>query len=163
MLSSWDESSTYSGLGSGIQTNDIEAAAVKELTIDAGDLGWISLSGLEATVQAWSDGETNYGWAFISDDADSWVFASSEDANASLRPYLIIDYTPVNNAPAASANTVSTTEDNAYNFSAGDFTFSDTEGDSLVSATITNLSLAGGSLTHSGGTAVISGDTLTAA
>ena len=40
---------------------------------------------------------------------------------------------------------------------------SDTEGDSLVSATITNLSLAGGTLTHSGGTTVSSGDTLTVA
>ena len=42
-------------------------------------------------------------------------------------------------------------------------TFTDSEGDSLVSATITNLSLGGGTLTYSGSTALTSGDTLTAA
>ena len=70
---------------------------------------------------------------------------------------------PPNEVPVATANTVSTTENTAYNFSAGDFTFSDTEGDSLVSATITNLALGGGTLTYSGGTTLNSGDTLTAA
>ena len=71
--------------------------------------------------------------------------------------------TPVNDVPVANANTVTTTEDNAYNFTAADFTFSDVESDSLVSARITNLILGGGTLTYGGGTAVISGNTLTAA
>ena len=70
---------------------------------------------------------------------------------------------PTNEAPVATANTVSTPENTAYSFSAGDFTFSDTEGDSLVSATITNLALGGGTLTYGGGTTLNSGDTLTAA
>lgn len=68
-----------------------------------------------------------------------------------------------NEVPVATANTVSTPENTAYNFAAGDFTFSDTEGDSLVSATITSLSLGGGALTYSGGTTLNAGDTLTAA
>jgi len=70
---------------------------------------------------------------------------------------------PTNEVPEATANTVSTPENTAYSFSAGDFTFSDTEGDSLVSATITNLALGGGTLTYSGGTPLNDGDTLTAA
>ncbi|MGB5676410.1 MAG: DUF2341 domain-containing protein, partial [Gammaproteobacteria bacterium] len=70
---------------------------------------------------------------------------------------------PVNDVPVATANTVTTSEDNVYSFSATDFTFTDVEGDSPISATITNLSLAGGTLTHSGGTVVNSGDTLSAA
>jgi VCBS repeat-containing protein len=74
-----------------------------------------------------------------------------------------INVTAVNDVPVAIASTVSTTEDNAYAFSTVDFTYFDTEGDVLVSATITNLSLAGGTLTHSGGTTVNSGDTLSAA
>ena len=69
----------------------------------------------------------------------------------------------VNEVPVATANTVSTTENTAYNFTVTDFTFTDSEGDSLVSATITNLSLGGGSLTYSGGTPLNGGDTLTAA
>jgi len=69
----------------------------------------------------------------------------------------------VNDVPVATANTVSTQENTAYNFAAGDFTFSDTEGDNLVSATITNLALGGGTLTYSGGTPLNGGDTLTTA
>ena len=69
----------------------------------------------------------------------------------------------VNDVPVASASTVSTSEDNAYSFGVGDFTYSDVEGDSLVSVTITNLNLAGGTLEHSGGTTVINGMTITAA
>ena len=69
----------------------------------------------------------------------------------------------VNDLPVASANTVNTAEDTVYNFTSADFTFSDVEGDALVSATITNLFLAGGTLTHSGGIVVNNGNTLTAA
>ena len=74
-----------------------------------------------------------------------------------------ITVTAVNDVPVATANTVTTTEDTAYSFSAADFTFTDTEGNALVSATISNLNLNGGTLSHSGGVAVNSGDTLTAA
>ena len=69
----------------------------------------------------------------------------------------------VNEVPQATANTVFTTENTPYNFVVSDFTFSDSEGDSLVSATLNNLSLAGGALTHSSGTPVSNTDTLTAA
>ncbi len=71
--------------------------------------------------------------------------------------------TAVNDIPVANANTVTTAEDNAYTFSVADFTYSDVEGDSLVAARITNISLGGGTLTHSGGIAVANGNTLTAA
>jgi len=68
----------------------------------------------------------------------------------------------VNEAPQAIANSVSTTENIPYSFMASDFTFSDNEDDSLVSATLSSLSLGGGSLTHSGSTAVNNADTLSA-
>ena len=71
--------------------------------------------------------------------------------------------TPVNDVPVANTNTVTTLEDNAYNFTAADFTFSDVESDSLVSARITNLLLGGGTLTYNGGIDVADGNTLTAA
>ena len=74
-----------------------------------------------------------------------------------------LDWSGVNEAPQAIANTVSTTENIPYNFVASDFTFSDNEDDSLVSATFSSLSLGGGTLTHSSGTSVSSSDTLTAA
>ena len=76
-----------------------------------------------------------------------------------------LDWPGTNEPPQATANTVSTTENTPYNFVSGDFTFSDSEGDSLVSATLSNLSLGGGggTLTHSSGTPVNDSDTLTAA
>ena len=87
-----------------------------------------------------------------------------DDAGAGVvTAQMSIDVTAVNDVPVATANTVSTIEDIAYSFTAADFTYTDVEGDALVSATITNLSLAGGTLTHSGGTAVNNGDTLTSA
>ena len=69
----------------------------------------------------------------------------------------------VNEVPQAIANTVSTTENTPYNFMVSDFTFSDNEGDSLVSATLSGLSLGSGTLTHSSGTPVSDPDMLTAA
>ncbi|MDX2504375.1 MAG: DUF5011 domain-containing protein [Gammaproteobacteria bacterium] len=74
-----------------------------------------------------------------------------------------IDWSGVNEVPLAVANTVTTIENIPYNFMASDFTFSDSEGDSLVSATLNNLSLGGGTLTHSSGTPVSDPGTLTAA
>jgi hypothetical protein len=74
-----------------------------------------------------------------------------------------LDWAGVNEPPQAIANTVTTTENIPYSFMASDLTFSDSEGDSLVSATLSSLSLGGGTLTHSSGTAVSNADTLTAA
>ena len=90
---------------------------------------------------------------FTVNDADAGVTAAQMD----------IDVTPVNDAPVATASTVSTAEDTAYTFGVADFTYADVEGDALVSVTVTNLNLAGGTLEHSGGTAVTDGMTLTAA
>ena len=51
--------------------------------------------------------------------------------------------TPVNDAPAGADNSVATTEDDAYTFSAGDFGFSDTDGHVLESVQITELPATG--------------------
>ena len=69
----------------------------------------------------------------------------------------------VNDVPVATASAVITNEDTAHTFGIGDFTYSDVEGDSLVSVMITNLNLAGGTLEHSGGTPVTNGMTLSSA
>ncbi|MEE9492937.1 MAG: DUF4347 domain-containing protein [Gammaproteobacteria bacterium] len=74
-----------------------------------------------------------------------------------------ITVSAVNDVPVAVTNTVSTMEGTAHIFLTSDFTFSDVEGDSLVSVTFSNLSLAGGTLEHSGSTPVTNGITLTAA
>ena len=71
--------------------------------------------------------------------------------------------TAVNDVPVATANSVTTPEDTPFSFAATDFTFSDVENNALVSVTFSNINLAGGTLTHSGGIDVSNGMTLTAA
>ncbi|MGR6798829.1 DUF4347 domain-containing protein [Sphaerotilus sulfidivorans] len=88
----WSESSTHASLVNGIQADGSDAEA-SGITIDAGLSGWINISGLAAAVQAWVDGAPNFGWAIVSDAADTWAFASSESADAMLRPYLTVAYT----------------------------------------------------------------------
>ena len=63
---------------------------------------------------------------------------------------MAIAVTPVNDAPVATGGAVTTQEDVPHIFDAAEFRFSDVEGDAVQSITITNLSLAGGVLTHSG-------------
>ncbi len=95
MLSNWDESSTWDSMTTGISTDDIEAKSLGDATVPTPDaLGSITITGLSAALQAWSDGDTNYGWAILSDDTNGWGFASSENGTSSLRPVLSVDYTP---------------------------------------------------------------------
>ena len=93
MLSSWTEASTWNSLTSGVQANNVEAATSITYTVDAGVGGWITITGLTSTVQAWSDGATNNGWALLGDGADNWTFHSSEFATVALRPYLTVAFT----------------------------------------------------------------------
>ncbi|MCK6402817.1 MAG: putative Ig domain-containing protein, partial [Sphaerotilus natans subsp. sulfidivorans] len=88
----WSESSTHASLVNGIQADGSDAEA-SGITIDAGLSGWINISGLAAAVQAWVDGAPNFGWAIVSDAADTWAFASSESVDLALRPYLTVAYT----------------------------------------------------------------------
>jgi hypothetical protein len=70
----------------------------------------------------------------------------------------------VNDVPVAVGGSTDALEDIEHIIPLSAFKFSDVEGDSLQSITVTNLALAGGTLTHSGGTVVVSnGMTVTAA
>ncbi|MCA9036957.1 MAG: hypothetical protein KDA91_17600, partial [Planctomycetaceae bacterium] len=93
MLSTWSEASTWNTTVNGIQVDGAEASLAIEATIDAGQSGWVTITGLQDTVQQWADGSDNYGWAVISAAADNWIFESSESATVALRPYLAIEYT----------------------------------------------------------------------
>jgi len=109
------------------------------------------------------DGSFTYTPVVDFNGVDTFTYHAHDGSGDSNIATVTIRVDPVNDVPVATANTVSTVENSPYSFAAGNFTFSDVEGDSLVSATITNLSLAGGTLTHSGGTPVNNNDTLTAA
>ena len=93
MLATWSESSTWNSLTGGISTDDVEAASIADAVIPNPEIIETKvLTGLESTVQAWSDGATNHGWMLKSDSADGWFFTSSEDFNIGLRPKLTVEY-----------------------------------------------------------------------
>ncbi len=74
-----------------------------------------------------------------------------------------VNVTAVNDGPVAQASTVTTNEDQAKTFAVTDFGFTDVEGDSLASITISSLTLASGDTLTLSGTDVTAGQTITAA
>ena len=131
MLMNWNESSTWNTTGSGVQTNDAEAASTAASTLgDPATSGAQTFTGLEATLQAWSDGATNYGWVIVSDSDNGWDFASSEAVVASERPQLTISYTLAtseNDLSVATNDTAVTDENTAVII---DLTTNDTDAES---------------------------------
>ena len=106
VLKSWTEGATYNSLGSGVALDDTEVSSVADTTVDApGATGSQLVNGLEESLQAWSDGAANLGWAISGDNATNWAFSSSEATTASQRPMLLVSYTP----PAAATVELRTT------------------------------------------------------
>jgi len=100
MLSPWSESSTWTSLGAGIQTDDVEAAVASLGSVGANNSGSNVAIGLlnfnvAAAVQAWANGQTNHGFAFIPFPAgtDGIDFRSSEYITVADRPLLIVNFT----------------------------------------------------------------------
>ncbi len=56
MLSSWSEASTWNSLVSGIQANNSEASSTVLQTINAGQAGWVTITGITSVVQGWANG-----------------------------------------------------------------------------------------------------------
>ena len=94
MLIDWDESSTWNSLGAGLQAGSEFASAADSVLSAPTSAGQQALTGLEATLQGWSDGAANYGWAITSDSNNGIDFTSSEGGTVALRPVLTVDYTP---------------------------------------------------------------------
>lgn len=110
MLVDWDsEFSTWNSMGAGIQTDDVEARSTYESQLGvaaaSGDTGNGVLGiGVTADVQAWVNGETNYGWAWptwIGAGTDGMGFSPSEATNVDVRPRLRVLWVPTN-TPTAS-------------------------------------------------------------
>jgi hypothetical protein len=65
-----------------------------------------------------------------------WYTIRDQDLNTSSPVSVSITVVPVNDLPTAANNTVTTSEDSPYTFTAADFNFSDNDGDSLASVRI---------------------------
>ncbi|GAA4652839.1 VCBS domain-containing protein [Kistimonas scapharcae] len=70
-------------------------------------------------------------------------YVMSDDEGATSESTATITVTGTNDAPVATDNTFTLAEDNSYTFSATDFGFTDVDGDSLHSVTITQAPTAG--------------------
>ncbi len=129
MLVSWDDSVTWNNAfgGNGIQADDAEASSTVTDSTSGVATGQLQVD-LTALVQAWADGETNYGFALLPLGSDGVDFYTSDYVfNEALRPTLTVEFVrPVtvsivaadatageNNGDATFSFTVSRTGDTA--------------------------------------------------
>ncbi|MCL4798729.1 MAG: DUF4347 domain-containing protein, partial [Burkholderiales bacterium] len=105
MLVAWDEgSATWNSLGDGLDAGTDYAAAADATVPNPNATGAVTVAGLEGSLQAWANGDSNYGWAIVTDDTDGWDFDTSEDGSSANRPLLTATYVPpVNAAPVLDA------------------------------------------------------------
>lgn len=95
MKTDWNESvatwNTFGPVG-GIQTDGVEAEQVADFTL--GDTATTGLKDLDVltSVQAWSNGIDNHGWAVIQYSSNGWDMETSEAATN--QPKLVVDFTP---------------------------------------------------------------------
>ncbi len=113
MLIPWDaDGVSWSSMGEGVSLDDGEAKAVwysqigvTNLSGDTG-IGTIKVSVLP-DVQAWVDGEANYGWVmpcwYMNESAsrDLTVFSPCEATNIDARPRLLVRWVPADTASAS--------------------------------------------------------------
>ena len=88
MRTKWSESDTWSSFGSGVQTNDIEAAATVDAKTGATRTGTTTVD-VTKSVAAWVGGAANLGWVFVPAGSNGWDFSSSEGATP---PKLTVAY-----------------------------------------------------------------------
>ncbi|HPM81731.1 MAG TPA: DNRLRE domain-containing protein, partial [Candidatus Anammoximicrobium sp.] len=85
----------------GVQADDAEARTAYDSQIGVaalnGATGIVPTQiGVTADVQAWADGQANYGWAFLPwpNGTDGWAFSPSEATNPADRPLLRVEWLP---------------------------------------------------------------------
>src|SRR5262245_29812996 len=96
MLVPWKRTATWNSLVAGVTADGLEAAR----KVDSFTFGKIAANSSDIpfevtdTVQAWVNGEVNYGWVFINTGTNGWDFYTSEFDDVKQRPRLIVEFTP---------------------------------------------------------------------
>jgi len=94
---------TWDAFNNGIQVDGTEALGVADVSTGAIDVGSRDLD-VTMSLQAWSNGEANFGWAFMGGGKDGWDFYS---AQGKITPKLTVTYTTdPSTPPAAGINIV---------------------------------------------------------
>ncbi len=89
MLIPWDQATvTWNSLVDGVTADGIEVAT----QIDATTANGLGAIDVRASLQAWSDGQANNGWAFLSTGTDGVDMGSSESGSP---PQLSVVFVPV--------------------------------------------------------------------
>lgn len=94
MCSPWDVSATWNSMVSGISADGNEATPFRDgltfgnIVMDKQSI----IFDVTATVQAWSNGDPNYGWAFLPTGGNGWDFYSSDWPDAAFRPTLVVEF-----------------------------------------------------------------------
>ncbi len=91
MLQPWADTDTWNSRGAGVQADGHEARSAIDLATGFVQTG-VRQFDVTASVQAWANGETNNGWAFLPVDFDGWDFHSAEGVT---KPLLTVTYTSV--------------------------------------------------------------------
>jgi hypothetical protein len=91
MLKNWDGSATWDQFDNGIDLPGTEYDPSPDATLDTIAVG-VRIIDVTGRVAAWSSGQPNYGWVFLSTSGDGWQFASSEDLAVSRRPRLDVTF-----------------------------------------------------------------------
>lgn len=107
MIATWDESSTWTSLSSGISYNGTEAATTSTAAVlnpGANTAGALVNFDVTPDMQWWADnlGTSTRGWAIkpcsnagappVTGCTDGWLFDSSETATVANRPLLTVTY-----------------------------------------------------------------------
>jgi hypothetical protein len=96
MLVPWKRTTTWNSMVSGVTADGLEASR----KVDSFTFGNIPATSAEIpfavtdTVQAWVNGDPNYGWVFIDTGTNGWDFYTSEFEEVSQRPKLVVEFTP---------------------------------------------------------------------
>jgi len=91
----WNHRSSWNTLGDGLPRDGVDVAIVADALVSGTTTTGIkTITGIEETLQAWSDGAVNNGWALFGDNATDWAFTTLDGATVALRPMLIVDFIP---------------------------------------------------------------------
>ena len=100
MLAAWAETDTWTTLLDGVSADGVEALAIADNALTPEAVGFSITFDVTATLQAWANGEPNYGWVINPSGTDGWRWNTSEAATAALRPILEVTYVPEPSAVA---------------------------------------------------------------